>query len=283
VSVCWAYDRFAVARRAAGRRLFTRAVRVASECGLRQVRLGAPLTRKTLSCLMEVDVRNRMFTSLVFLALIPASLFSQNLQIGAGSIYTKQNDVIGNVLGCQFELIYKAQSRVAILSTFGHLRTNNFSTKQSVYSEPFTYEYLRYDISTFLQGDVSMSWFELCPIYYIYQSQLNAFSIYAGAGMGLYYLKNIWDWNTNSSLLETREQSGIDYFEKDIKSKLGYHIRMGFNLPATTRSKFCFEIKYLFYTPELTYRIKNQNEYENYSREINMKAFSASLALIVDL
>jgi len=34
VSVCWAYDRFAVARRAAGRRMFSRAVRVVPECGV---------------------------------------------------------------------------------------------------------------------------------------------------------------------------------------------------------------------------------------------------------
>ena len=48
VSLGLAYDRFAVARRAAGRRMSSRAVRVVPECGLRQARLGAPLTRKTL-------------------------------------------------------------------------------------------------------------------------------------------------------------------------------------------------------------------------------------------
>ena len=49
VSLGVAYDRFAVARRAAGGRMSSRAVRVVSECGLRQARLGAPLTRRTFS------------------------------------------------------------------------------------------------------------------------------------------------------------------------------------------------------------------------------------------
>jgi len=48
VSLSLAYDRFAVARRAVDRRMSSRAVRVVPECGLRQARVGAPLTRKTL-------------------------------------------------------------------------------------------------------------------------------------------------------------------------------------------------------------------------------------------
>jgi len=54
VPVGLAYDRYAVARRAAGRRMFSLAVRVVSECGLRQVRLGAPLTRKTFCGLIAL-------------------------------------------------------------------------------------------------------------------------------------------------------------------------------------------------------------------------------------
>jgi len=70
VSLGLAYDRFAVARRAVGRRMFSRAVGVVPECGLRQARLGAPLTRKTLCFFGDNIILGKLITILLVISLI---------------------------------------------------------------------------------------------------------------------------------------------------------------------------------------------------------------------
>ena len=87
---------------------------------------------------------------------------AQILQVGAGGVYGFKNTTVENGMGFQFYLIYRAQRRIAILSTVGHYKEPS-PEWNSIYSDPYLFGYLNRDESFLLPGDFSLTWFELSP------------------------------------------------------------------------------------------------------------------------
>lgn len=226
--------------------------------------------------------------SVVILLLIPGSLFSQKLQIGAGSVYLINNKIINSNLGYQIKLIYKAQNKIAILSTFGQYKDKNIPSRSDdnyIVMENYTTAYLTNAVNNFLPGHFSMVWFELSPIYYLFQNNSKNISIFSGIGLGLYYPEYKWSWGTYNILSETFKTNGLIYHEKDLNPNLGWNMRVGLNIAVTSNSYFNFELIYTYYKPNLNYEINLPNSLNNITgkRSINLNSLLTDVSLMVNL
>ncbi|MBN2414540.1 hypothetical protein JXO52_01795 [bacterium] len=215
----------------------------------------------------------------------PSLVFSQALKIGAGSIYNISNNLVKHSAGYDFKLLYQAQRRIAILTSFGHYSTDMGSNLKNVSDQPYTYDFLRNHNDKLIGGDLALSWIEFNPIYYLLNNSSQTIKIFCGVGLGIYFVKNEWSPDIYDQLLLSREQTGLIYFEKRRVMQLGYNVRIGFDLPATSKSHFCFEVKYLVLNPEFSYTIREDEMDlgEERKRSINLNTISFGLSLIVTI
>jgi|GEM_PF-2682557 len=214
--------------------------------------------------------------------------FSDGFQIGLSYINGINNSTIPNSSGYQAKFIYKAQEKIAFGITLGSaLKVSNEDiTFQYVSSGPYTYHDLTSNNSKLLPGDFSMHWLELAPIVYLIQNYTkHDISIYCSGGAGLYYAKNTWNWNTNSSLQKSRDEYGIIYYEDDFNSKLGYNAQIGINIPITRNSKLNFEGKYLYYRPSISYEVQTPESFDSFygNKKIDLSSFSYCITLLLNL
>ncbi|MCK5033904.1 MAG: hypothetical protein KAS18_09730 [Calditrichia bacterium] len=220
---------------------------------------------------------------LVYLSI--QSVNAKEVKLGIGGIYGFENETNINGYGIQIHMLYSNDHNfVSFLSTYGYYRESSFDGQAS-WNIPYTIYYLNKKNSFLLPGEYSLEWFELSPIFKLYHSEQHNFSLSTGLGFGLYYPINKWSWNTHNSILASRQENGIHYFENDFNTHLGYNFRSILLLPITNNSSLNIEAKYVFYSPTLSYEIhdlSNSNSIRE-KRRINLNTFYLSCSLSIIL
>ncbi|MBD3289100.1 hypothetical protein GF337_09875 [candidate division KSB1 bacterium] len=86
-----------------------------------------------------MNTKNYLPITLILLMGFFQATLAQKIQLGAGGTYGFENQIEKQSLGFQFSVIYKAQERIAILSTLGQLKeTNKFPDFKYVSSAPYS-------------------------------------------------------------------------------------------------------------------------------------------------
>ncbi|MBD3289099.1 hypothetical protein GF337_09870 [candidate division KSB1 bacterium] len=124
---------------------------------------------------------------------------------------------------------------------------------------------------------------ELTPVFYLFENSSKSISMSAGAGFGLYFAENNWNWNTYSSLHASRIENGLVYYENKMEPNLGYNLRSAVNIFVNSKPYFCFEGKYAFYKPSIQYEIGRSDTHETYygDRKINLNTFFMTISCMV--
>lgn len=225
-----------------------------------------------------------IFATFMSVLLITQLNYAQKLSVGIGGAYGLENSTVENGLGYQFSLIYKTQKRIAMFASISRYEVPSNDWK-SVYQYSYSFDDLIFKNSSLFPGDFSLTSFELSPIVYLFEDSSSKISILAGAGFGLYYAKNKWNWDTYNSLLTSQVEDSLYYHEKKIGPNLGFNIRAGLNITATSNSYFNIEAKYVYYKPEIHYEISTPDLPDTYNgdRKINLTTLFISISLIIKL
>jgi hypothetical protein len=231
-----------------------------------------------------MNTKNFLPITLILLMGFFQATLAQKIQLGAGGTYGFENQIEKQSLGFQLSVIYKAQERIAILSTFGQIKeTNKFPDFKYVSSEPYSFDDLSSTKGNLFPGDFSVQWLELTPVFYLFENSSKSISMSAGAGFGLYFAENNWNWNTYSSIHASRVEYGLDYTEDKMEPNLGYNVRSAVNIFVNSKTYFCLEAKYVLYKPSIQYEIGRPDSQDTYygDRKINLNTLFMTISCMV--
>ncbi len=223
---------------------------------------------------------------LFFTLVIPS--YSNTLQFGFGLFKNHTHPDIPDYCGIESRLIYQGQERLALtlnlgISTVSLKENSNSQTASTGY---YSEDYLKSPNTQLLPGDFSMMWFELAPTYFIARGiSKNNVDIYCGAGFGLYYTENAWDWQTNTSLKTSEEILGFGYYEDKPGLSLGANIHAGIRIPLTANADLNLESKYIYNHTEIEYEINYMDEKnsEYGTRKVDLSSINYSVLLILTI
>lgn len=221
---------------------------------------------------------------LIFVLIFSSPNYAQKLSVGAGGFYTLRDQTVQNGLGYQLNLLVKTQKRIAMLSSIGHFQEPS-SDWQSAFAIPYSFHEFTTAGNHLLDGDFTLTYFELSPIIDLFENKSLKGTFCIGVGLGLYYAKNMWNPNTYHRLFLSQVEDSLYYHESNINPNLGINFRAGLNIPATPRSFFSIEAKYVYYKPEIRYEINaptlSDTHYGN--RKIDLSTLSINISLMLVL
>jgi hypothetical protein len=221
---------------------------------------------------------------LIFILILCSSNYAQKLSVGAGGFYILKNQTIDNVFGYQANLMVKTQQRIAMLASIGHFQ-ESAADIQFAYAVPFSFKDLTTGGNYLLDGEFSQTYLELSPIIDLFEIKSPKARFCIGGGLGLYYARNKWDENTYRSLFMMEAEDSLFYHEDEISPHLGFNFRAALNIPATPRSFFSVEAKYVYYKPGIRYEIHTPELSAEYirNREIDLSTLSINIFLMLIL
>ena len=225
-----------------------------------------------------------IFAALVFGLIFFSSNYAQELSVGGGGFYILKNPTIQNGFGYQVNFAVKTQRRLAMLASIGHYQEST-SPRQSAFNFPYSFSGLTAPGNYLLDGDFTLTFFELSPVIDLFEIKIPKAILSIGAGLGLYYAKNRWNENTYYGLFLSQAQDSLFYSEGGIGPDFGVNFRAALNIPATPRSIFSVEAKYVYYKPEIHYEIHTPALSDSYirNREIDLSTLSVSISLMLVL
>jgi hypothetical protein len=236
---------------------------------------------------VEVKAMNQkkyFLAVLIFVLIFSSPNYAQKLSVGAGGFYILKNPTIENGFGYQVNLLVKTQQRIAMLYSIGHHQEPGFDW-QSLFATPYSFSDLTTAGNYLLDGDFTLTWFELSPLIDLFDNKSPKITFCAGVGLGLYYANNKWNQNTYHSLLLSQEQDSLYYHEKRIGPHFGINFRAAVNIPTTSKSFLSIEAKYIYYKPEIHYEINTPALSDTYygDRKIDLSTLSINISLMLIL
>jgi hypothetical protein len=225
-----------------------------------------------------------VFVAIIFGLIFSSPNYAQKLSVGAGSFYILKNPTIQNGFGYQVNLVVKTQKRIAMVSSIGHYHEPTLHG-QSAFNFPYSFQNLTVAGNYLLDGDFTLTYLELSPIIDLFEIKSLQATFCIGAGIGLYHANNKWNQNTYHGLFLSQAQDSLYYHESRIGPRFGMNFRAALNIPATSKSFFSIETKYVYYKPEIHYEINAPILSDTYygNRKIDLSTLSVSISLMLIL